>query len=104
MARSVSSAPSAGLPITAVNLPFLGSRLAPHGTFQYLLHAIDVDGDWRAAGGEANESAIPPVDYVLPFASLRFLFPGESAVKLLITDDQGNLRDDVVIELGPDSF
>ncbi len=38
------SAVPVGLPITSVNLPFLGSRLAPHGTFQYLLHAIDHDG------------------------------------------------------------
>jgi hypothetical protein len=66
--------------------------------------AIEVDGDWRAAGGEVNESPSPPVDYTLALDSLRFLFPGEPAVKLLITDDQGNLRDDVVVELGPGSF
>jgi hypothetical protein len=29
------------LPVTAVNLPFLGSRVAPHSVFQYLLHRVD---------------------------------------------------------------
>jgi hypothetical protein len=38
------TASSTGMPVTAVNLPFLGSRRAPHGTFQYLLHAIDAAG------------------------------------------------------------
>jgi len=33
-----------GLPITAVNLPFLGSRTSPHSTFQYLLQAVDGAG------------------------------------------------------------
>jgi len=32
------------LPITAVNLPFLGSRQAPRATFQYLLQAVDAGG------------------------------------------------------------
>lgn len=37
-------ASAAGLPITSVNLPFLGSRSAPYATFQYLLQAVDATG------------------------------------------------------------
>lgn len=32
------------LPVSAVNLPFLGSRLTPHSVFQYLLHNVDATG------------------------------------------------------------
>jgi hypothetical protein len=35
---------AAGLPITSVNLPFLGSRSSPYGTFQYLLQEVDESG------------------------------------------------------------
>jgi hypothetical protein len=35
---------AAPLPVTAVNLPFLGSRSAPRGTFQYLLQGVDATG------------------------------------------------------------
>lgn len=40
MTKSDSIAPR-GLPVTAVNLPFLGSRITPHSVFQYLLHEVD---------------------------------------------------------------
>jgi len=33
-----------GLPLSAVNLPLLGSKRAPRTTFQYLLHAVSADG------------------------------------------------------------
>lgn len=33
-----------GLPLSAVNLPLLGSRLAPHSAFQYLLQSVDGTG------------------------------------------------------------
>lgn len=44
MPRPDPSAAPVGLPVTAINLPFLGSRILPHGTFQYLLQTIDPEG------------------------------------------------------------
>lgn len=35
---------SAGLPLSAVNLPLLGSRPTPHTAFQYLLQSVDAEG------------------------------------------------------------
>lgn len=73
MVRSDQSAASAGLPVTAVNLPFLGSRTAPHGTFQYLLHAIDVDGaTFAVPSWVARREHFRPgdrVDFHFPFGT-----------------------------------
>jgi hypothetical protein len=44
MARPETFIPTAGLPLNAVNLPLLGSRISPYGTFQYLLQSITANG------------------------------------------------------------
>jgi hypothetical protein len=54
-----------GLPVTAVNLPFLGSRRAPHGTFQYLLQAIDAEGaTFAVPSWVARREHFRPADHV----------------------------------------
>lgn len=44
MASADPTTQSANLPLSAVNLPLLGSRLSPHGAFQYLLQAVTGEG------------------------------------------------------------
>ncbi|MFO0750166.1 MAG: hypothetical protein U1F43_31535 [Myxococcota bacterium] len=58
-----------------------------------------VGDDWRAAGGEVRTDPSAPLDVDVSLANLRFVFPSEPSIRLFVTDDQGNERDDVIVPL-----
>lgn len=57
--------------------------------------------DWRVASAAYASQPSPATTYTLSVPTLRFLFPNAPAVRLMITDDQGNHRDDVEVDLSP---
>lgn len=54
--------------------------------------------DWQVASAEVIGGQAPTTYRITP-ASLDFLFPNEPQVRLLITDDQGNLNDATLVNL-----
>jgi|GEM_PF-958645 len=57
--------------------------------------------DYRVAGGQVQGGASAAADFVLSLAQLRFVFPSESELRLRVTDDQGNMNDDIYVTLSP---
>lgn len=54
--------------------------------------------DWQVASAVVIGGAAPTTYRITP-ASLDFLFPNEPQVRLLITDDQGNINDATLVDL-----
>jgi hypothetical protein len=55
--------------------------------------------EWKSLTATLETGAVAPTSYTLFKSTLAFQFPGTPKIRLLITDDQGNLNDDVVVNL-----
>jgi hypothetical protein len=62
-------------------------------------YARDVGGDWQMASGALLLGAQLTTSYTIPKASLSFLFPSESRIRIYLTDDQGNMNDGTIVTL-----
>ena len=71
---------------------------APAG-LRVIGYARDVGGDWQVASGTLLHGANPPTSYTIPKSSIAILFPNESRIRLYLTDDQGNLQDNLLVPL-----